>query len=364
MHLSDISSFFPDHHKPFLVTGPCSAESEEQLLTIASELPKEKVSLFRAGIWKPRTRPGTFEGMGVDALKWLQTVRQEVGFRVTCEVANAEHVEACLKHEIDVLWIGARSTVNPFTVQEIADALRGTQIPVMIKNPVNPDVNLWMGAIERIHAAGIEQIVAIHRGFPGFEKTRYRNEPMWEIPIELNRLLPDSPLLCDPSHICGNRSGLQAVAQKAMDLNFDGLMIETHHEPDKALSDKHQQITPSALAELLNDLILRQTSTDNELFNLTLEELRDQIDKKDNRLLKLFKERMDLVEKIGAYKFDNNITILQPERWNDIITTRIDWAEQIELMPDFILQIFQQIHQESIRKQTEVMNSKSERVES
>lgn len=341
-----------------MIAGPCSAESEAQLHAIATQLIGQKIDLFRAGIWKPRTRPGSFEGVGEKGIEWLGKIKRDFALNVACEVANAIHVETCLKHGIDVVWIGARTSVNPFTVQEIADAIRGTGMPVMVKNPVNPDVNLWLGAIERIVSSGSENVVAIHRGFSSFEKSKYRNRPMWEIPIELKRRLPSIPMICDPSHICGNRTGLHAVSQKAMDLNFDGLMIETHHQPDQALSDRQQQITPARLKELMASLILRQTSSDNELFNVSLEELRELIDNQDAALIKLFKERMDLIERIGEFKRENNITILQPERWNEIVTSRTDWAREIDLSDEFVLRVFQQVHQESIRKQTEVFEKK------
>ena len=360
MNFDSLQNWISNYERPFLVAGPCSAENEEQLHTIATQLATQKVDLFRAGIWKPRTRPGSFEGVGVKGIQWLGNIKRDFGFRVTCEVANAFHVETCLANGIDVLWIGARTSVNPFTVQEIAEAIRGTGIPVMIKNPVSPDINLWQGAIERIVTSGSEKVIAIHRGFSSFEKSKYRNQPMWEIPIELKRRIPAIPMICDPSHICGNRTGLQTVAQKAMDLNFDGLMIETHHEPDQALSDRQQQVTPSRLKELVGSLILRHAISDNELFNISLEELRELIDKQDSELIKLLKDRMDLIERIGEFKRENNITILQPERWNEIVTSRTDWASEIDLSAEFILRVFQQVHQESIRKQMEVFELKEE----
>lgn len=339
-----------------MITGPCSAESEEQVLTIARQLAPLKPNLFRAGIWKPRTRPGAFEGIGAVGLKWLQQVKAELGMPVTVEVATADHVELCLEHDVDVLWIGARSTANPFTVQEIANALKGTDIPVMIKNPTNPDLNLWLGAIERIHHAGLTKLAAIHRGFSSYEKVKYRNKPMWEIPIELKRILPNLPIICDPSHITGRREWLKEIAQKAYDLNFAGIMIESHTNPDKALSDNEQQITPDNLANMLDELVIRNVNTEDPLFNSTLEQMRAIIDRQDEDLIRSLHERMKIVEQIGQLKMDRNITILQPERWAEIFNTRTRWAAEHQLSEDLVLRIFQLIHQESIRKQTEVMS--------
>lgn len=353
---ASISDIIPFERRPFLVAGPCSAETRDQLFQIAAALLPIRPHLFRAGIWKPRTRPGAFEGVGSIGLKWLQEIKDYFGFRIAVEVATAEHVEACLKHHIDVLWIGARSTVNPFTVQEIADALQGIDIPVMIKNPVNPDIHLWIGAIERVYQSGIQKIIAVHRGFSTYDKNKYRNIPMWEIPIELKRIFPDLFLICDPSHITGKRENIAAVAQKAMDLNFDGLMLEIHHNPDQAWSDKEQQITPDTLSQLLSQLIVRETTSDNPLFNQSLEELRYTIDRLDYELIALLKERMNIVEQMGLLKKENNITILQPERWAEIFSTRQEWARKMNLSAEMIYEMFKLIHTESIRKQTEVMN--------
>lgn len=341
--------------RPILVSGPCSAESETQVLAVAEQLQALNIDLYRAGIWKPRTRPGAFEGIGAVGLPWLQQVKQQYGMKVTVEVANAQHVELCLEHGIDVLWIGARSTANPFTVQEIANALKGVDIPVMVKNPINPDLNLWVGAIERLYNAGIHKMIAIHRGFSSFDKVQYRNKPMWEIPIELKQLFPDLPLICDPSHITGKRDWLQEVSQKAYDLNFDGLMIESHIDPEKALSDNAQQITPAALTHLLDGLIVRNVASDDPLFNSTLEQMRAIIDKIDEDLIHALHERMKIVAQIGQLKQEQNITILQPERWREIFNTRTQMAKDNQLSDDLVLRIFQLIHQESIRKQTEVM---------
>jgi chorismate mutase len=358
LELTPISNFLPFEKKPFLIAGPCSAESEQQLLTIAEQLQPVQPQLFRSGIWKPRTRPGAFEGVGSLGLKWLQEVKNRFGYKTTVEVATAQHVELCLQHGIDVLWIGARSTVNPFTVQEIADALKGVDIPVMVKNPMTPDLNLWIGAIERVYNAGIKKMIAVHRGFSSYNKSKYRNDPMWEIPIELKRIFPTLFILSDPSHITGKRDMIPAIAQKAMDLNFDGLMVETHHSPEQAWSDKEQQMTPAKLAQMLGNLVIREKTTNDALFNKNLEELRAVIDRIDNDLVNTIRERMNIVEQIGLLKKENNITILQPDRWADIFNSRQDWAKELNLTPELIYQIFQHIHAESIRRQTEVMNSK------
>ncbi|MDX2003625.1 MAG: bifunctional 3-deoxy-7-phosphoheptulonate synthase/chorismate mutase type II [Chitinophagales bacterium] len=354
--IEPLENWLPHPAKPILISGPCSAESEQQVLEIARQLAPLQPSLFRAGIWKPRTRPGAFEGIGEVGLPWLQQVKKAYGLSTTVEVATAHHVELCLAHGIDTLWIGARSTVNPFTVQEIADALKGVDIPVMVKNPVNPDLNLWIGAIERMQHAGITKLAAIHRGFSSYEKTKYRNKPMWEIPIELRRLMPSLPIFCDPSHITGKRALLKEVSQKAYDLSFDGLMIESHTDPDHALSDNEQQITPANLRLLLAELVVRNQGTDDPEFNTSLEQLRAIIDRQDEELVKKLRERMEIVEKIGHLKKEKNITILQPERWAEVFATRTDWADNLGLSKEFVLKIFQLVHQESIRKQTQVMN--------
>ena len=356
LDINPISQWSNFNGRPFMIAGPCSAESEEQMLTIAKGLKPLQIQLFRAGIWKPRTRPGAFEGHGEEALKWLMRVKEETGIPVATEVANGNHVEACLKHGVDVLWIGARSTVNPFTVQEIADALKGTDIPVLIKNPVNPDIDLWIGAIERIHHAGIHSIAALHRGFSSYEKTMYRNKPMWEIPVELKRRLPEIPIICDPSHICGVRDLIRQVSQQALDMNFEGLMIETHHDPEEAWSDKDQQVTPEALKQILQTLIVRVRQSQDVTIKATLEELRELIDKYDEDLIRVLKDRMDIVRQIGLFKKENNITILQPSRWDEIIATRQNWANSPYLSDDLIHHLFELIHKESILNQTRIMN--------
>jgi chorismate mutase len=341
--------------KPVIMAGPCSAETEEQLLNTARPIAEMGIKIFRAGIWKPRTRPNAFEGVGAVGLKWLQTVKRETGLLVATEVANVKHVYEALKSGIDIIWIGARTSANPFAVQDIADSLRGVNIPVMVKNPVNPDVDLWIGAIERINNAGIRQMAAIHRGFSSYDKTIYRNVPQWQVPIELRRRIPDMPIITDPSHICGNREFLYDISQKAMDLNFDGLIIETHCNPDKALSDAKQQVTPDGLNHILKRLIMRDPEMKEELM-LTMAELRDQIDKLDDRIINLLEERMTVSEKIGMHKKDNNITILQTKRWDDMLKTRLNLGIRKGLSEEFIIKLFRSIHQESINHQTRVMN--------
>ena len=344
--------------RPFLISGPCSAESEEQMMETAGELAKIKeVSVFRAGIWKPRTRPNSFEGVGIEGLKWLRMVKQETGLLVGTEVANEKHVYEALKYGIDMLWIGARTSVNPFTVQEISNALNGVDVMVLVKNPINPDLELWIGAIERIARAGITRLGAIHRGFSSYEKTTYRNQPNWQLPIELRRRLPDIPIICDPSHISGTRKYLYEISQKAMDLNFDGLMIESHINPDKALSDAAQQLTPNDLKELLSRLILRSpVASDPKLLDV-LGELRQQIDVYDDDLLDLLEKRMKVAETIGQYKKENNITILQSTRWDEIINKVVAKGVDKGLSPEIIDTIFKAIHQESINHQMKVMNN-------
>ncbi len=342
--------------KPLIIAGPCSAESEEQVLNTAKQLSEQGIGIFRAGIWKPRTRPNSFEGVGSIGLEWLKLAKQETGIMVSTEVANVKHVYEALRMGVDIIWIGARTSANPFAIQDIADALKGVDIPVFVKNPINPDVDLWMGAIERIQGAGITRVGAIHRGFSTFDKTRYRNIPQWQLPIELRRRMPDLPMICDPSHIAGRRDILLEISQKAMDLNYDGLIIETHINPDKAWSDAKQQITPAQLKELLGKLVLRTLKSSNPNILHTLEDLRQQIDKFDNELLDILEERMKVAEEIGDYKKINNITILQPDRWYEILTKTKEKGKSRNLSDEFIAQIFKSIHQESINKQTKIMN--------
>jgi chorismate mutase len=344
---------------PVVISGPCSVESEEQVLQTAQAIVKsKKVSILRGGIWKPRTRPNSFEGVGEEGLKWLKQAGEAVGLPVATEVANAEHVEACLKNGIDNLWIGARTTVNPFSVQEIADALKGVDIPVFVKNPITPDINLWVGALERINAVGINKLAAIHRGFASFDKSSYRNTPMWEIPIELKLMCPEIPMICDPSHIAGDKELLSYVAQKALDLDMEGLMIESHINPLIAKSDAKQQVTPLELDTLINNLIIREKHSESEEFINKLEQLRSVIDDLDEELINKFSSRMAIIQKIGEYKHENNVTILQLERWEQILKNRSFLADKVGLSNEFIKKMLELVHQESIRVQTQVMNRK------
>ena len=346
------------NERPVILAGPCSAETEEQVMETAKRLKQVGIGIFRAGLWKPRTRPNSFEGVGKKGLPWLRKVKEELGMFTATEVANVKHVYEALKAGIDILWIGARTSANPFAVQEIADALKGVDIPVMVKNPVNPDPELWIGALERVNNAGITRLAAVHRGFSTYSKSFYRNQPQWQIPIELKRRIPDLPIITDPSHICGNRELLFEISQKAMDLNFDGLIVETHINPDKAWSDAQQQITPEALDELIKSLVLRKADIENSVLLTTLEELRHEIDKYDDKLMSIFECRMAISRKIGEYKKNNNITILQTIRWDDILHRRIEEGDRKGLSEEFITKIFRAIHQESINHQTKVMNSK------
>ncbi|QNH61398.1 chorismate mutase [Hymenobacter sediminicola] len=341
---------------PLLIAGPCSAETEEQVMTTARGLQAlGNIDLFRAGIWKPRTRPGSFEGMGSVALPWLQRVTTETGLPTAIEVATPRHVEEALAHGINVLWIGARTTVNPFAVQELADALAGTGVPVMVKNPVNPDVALWAGALERLERAGITDLAAIHRGFSTFAPSRYRNAPTWMLPIELKTRFPHIPLICDPSHIGGRRDLLLPIAQKALDLDYDGLMIETHPNPDRALSDAEQQVTPQRLGEILSELKYRYRSSNNAEYLNKAEELRHKMDVADREIIEALARRMALVGELAEYKKENNVKILQLDRWNDIFTSRPEWAKRAGVNEKFVAELYKLIHVESIRRQTEIM---------
>lgn len=339
-----------------IISGPCSAETEEQVLAAARELKAKGVKVFRAGIWKPRTRPNSFEGVGNEGLDWLKTVQKETGMLVSTEIANVKHVYEALKAGVDILWIGARTSVNPFAVQEIADALKGVDIPVLVKNPINPDLELWIGALERINQAGITRIGAIHRGFSSYEHTKYRNTPQWQIPIELKRRFPELPIICDPSHIGGTQDLIAPISQKALDLDFDGLMIESHCNPKEAWSDAKQQITPQAFEELMSNLVRREVKPDN--ISLTdLEDLRFQIDQYDQNLLEILEKRMKSAAKIGAYKKDNNMVILQTNRWDEILNSRVENGASLDLSEKMIKSIFEVIHQESIDKQESILRA-------
>ena len=344
-----------DCSKPLMMAGPCSAETEAQVMEIAHQLAALEIKVFRAGIWKPRTRPNAFEGVGTEGLPWLQRVKEETGMKVAIEVANVKHVYEALKYGIDVLWIGARTTANPFAVQEIADSLRGVDVTVLVKNPVNPDVELWIGALERINAAGITHIGAIHRGFSSYAKIPFRNDPHWQIPIELRRRIPGLTIINDPSHICGKRDMIMELCQTAFDLDFDGLIVETHCDPDHAWSDAAQQITPQHLGYIIKNLVMRQQNVDHKNA-VTLEELRMQIDKLDDEVLQLMEQRMSISEKIGMFKKEHNVTILQSNRWNELLKKRINAGLSKGLSVEFVQKIYSAIHEESIQHQKAVMN--------
>lgn len=342
---------------PLVIAGPCSAETEEQVLTIANALKNSDVNYFRAGIWKPRTRPGNFEGIGALGLKWLQRVKEETGLKTATEVANRAHVELALEHDIDMLWIGARSTVSPFIVQEIADALKGTDKVVLVKNPVNPDLALWLGAIERLATSDIKKLGVIHRGFSTYEKTKYRNNPEWQLPIELQNRFPDLPLILDPSHIAGNRDLIFDISQTALDLNFDGLMIETHHNPEKAWSDAAQQVTPESLIRIMKDLKIRKETTPEAEYTIAINNLRAQIDVVDNQIIELLGKRMIVADGIGKLKKANNVSVLQTKRWNEILGKMVLEGQEKGLSEEFILKMFKVIHQESINHQENIFKS-------
>ena len=356
INLSTPSNWPIHFNKPLIIAGPCSAESEEQMLATGNALKSHQNILFRAGVWKPRTRPNNFEGIGRIGLTWLKIVKEETGLATTTEVANAFHVEEALKQDVDVLWIGARTTVNPFAVQEIANALKGVDIPLMIKNPLNPEVNLWVGAIERFADAGLTKLAAIHRGFFAHNNTKYRNIPQWQLAIELRRRVPGIPMICDPSHIAGKSSLIYEVSQKAIDMNYDGLMIETHINPEKALSDNNQQVTPKQLNEILGKLVVRQAKIEDPVFKSSLDQLRIEIDDLDYELVDVLKRRMNVAEKIGIHKKENKVTILQSNRWEELLKTRIQHGVDNGLTEEFMNKVLKAIHQESINRQTKVMN--------
>lgn len=344
--------------RPLIISGPCSAETEEQVIQTATRLAATgKVDILRAGIWKPRTRPGSFEGIGTKGLPWLQQARKASGLPVAVEVATGKQVEDALHFDVDVLWIGARTTVNPFSVQEVADALKGVKVPVLIKNPINPDLELWIGAVERVAKSGIEDIGLIHRGFSSYGNTEYRNAPMWHLAIEMKRRNPGMLLINDPSHICGRRDILMDVAQKAIDLDFDGLIIESHIDPDNAWSDAKQQVTPERLGEMIGSIIWRKEDISSEELHAAMEKMRQQINQLDDELMQLLGQRMKVADKIGQYKKDNNITILQTNRWNAILDRAFDKGEKLGLSREFITKYFDAVHMESINHQNKIMNS-------
>lgn len=341
-----------DNKRPIVIAGPCSAETEEQVMNTATQLCKKGIKIFRAGVWKPRTKPGGFEGVGTLGLPWLKRVQEELGMLVSTEVATPKHVEACLESGIDILWIGARTTANPFAMQELADSLRGVDIPVLVKNPVNPDLELWIGALERINGARVKRMGAIHRGFSTYDKKLYRNLPMWHIPIELRRRIPNLPMFCDPSHIGGRRELIAPLCQQAMDLGFDGLVVESHCNPDAAWSDAAQQVTPEVLDFILDKLVIRNITQTTE----SLEALRRQIDEFDNNLLDLLSRRMRVCREIGQYKKEHNMTVVQTERYNEILDKRGAQGVLCGMDADFIKTIFEAIHEESVRQQMDIMN--------
>jgi len=342
---------------PLVIAGPCSAETEEQVLKIAHELKDTDVTVYRAGIWKPRTRPGMFEGVGAIGLGWLKKVKEETGLLTATEVANKDHVKLAIENDVDILWIGARSTVSPFIVQEIADALEGTDKIVLVKNPVNPDLSLWLGGVERLYTADIKNLGLIHRGFSSYEKTKFRNIPEWQIAIEVKNRFPDLPIICDPSHIAGRRDLIFDLSQAALDLNFEGLMIETHSDPDNAWSDAKQQVTPTRLVEIMKDLKVRKKTTEEEAYKHELNTLRAQIDVVDQTLLDTLGKRMKVAKEIGNLKLANNVAVLQNKRWNEILGKMILEGQERELSEEFILRVFKAIHQESINKQEKILNS-------
>jgi chorismate mutase len=356
-NIQTLDSWLPSDSKPLIISGPCSAETEEQVMETAIQLSKiPQVKVFRSGIWKPRTRPHGFEGMGETALRWLQQVKAETGLFTTIEVATPKHVELALKYGVDILWIGARTVVNPFSVNEVTEAMKGIDNPVMVKNPISPDLNLWIGGLERLNNAGVKKIAAIHRGFYFFVKSPYRNAPMWEVPIELKRRFPELPIFVDPSHISGNRLMIEEITQKALDLEMNGLMIESHINPAQALSDAEQQITPKTLQGIVDRLKVRKEKG-GVAFESKLEELRSEIDKIDAELLEILARRLDFVSEIGNYKKENNITILQLKRWQNIIRERLADGTSRGMSEEFLRQMLELVHNESIRIQNEIMNS-------
>ncbi len=356
MEIQRLANWFDTGGLPLIISGPCAAETEEQVLNTARELSAFKqIKVFRSGIWKPRTRPNYFEGVGEPGLMWLKKVREQYGFMTTVEVAQPHHVELCLKHGINILWLGARTVVNPFSVQEITEVLKGVDIPVMVKNPVNPDLKLWLGAIERVNRVGIDKIIAVHRGFYSLSKTLFRNPPMWEIPIELKRIVPGLPVISDPSHICGNRNMLFQISQKALDLEMDGLMIESHIDPINALTDAQQQLTPHNLGQILDKLVIRKEIPVNSSQD-TLSVLREEIDKLDEEMLQTLARRLDIVREIGALKKEHNLTILQIKRWSYVFEDRLDKGVDLGMEREFLYRMLEILHDESIRLQTEIMN--------
>lgn len=349
-----INNWISEFNQPLFIAGPCSAESEKQMLTIAEKMPKE-TQIFRAGIWKPRTKPNSFEGVGAIGLNWLSKVKEEFGLKIATEVATANHVKLALEYDVDVLWIGARTTVNPFQVQEIAEALRDTQKIILVKNPVNPDLELWIGALERLYGQGIKNLGAIHRGFSTYKKQKYRNLPQWQIPLDFKQRLPSIPMICDPSHIAGDRNFVHEIAQKAFNFGFNGLMIETHHCPQEAWSDAAQQITPQTLQHIIENLKIRSEDDEDTAYHVALETFRNQIDDKDKAILEIIGERMEIAKQIGELKKHHNITVFQPKRWSIIKKHLYDLANQYNLSAEFVEEFLVAVHQESIKVQNQIM---------
>ena len=359
LEIKPISEWFTDLNQPLIIAGPCSAESEEQVLETARGIAKiDAVKVFRSGVWKPRSRPGTFEGAGEEALKWLAKVKKETGLLTTVEVATPQHIEKAIDAGVDILWIGARTSSNPFSVEQLAQALRNVDIPIMVKNPVNPDLELWIGTLERLNRAGITKLAAVHRGFYPYERTRLRNIPKWELAIDLKSKIPNLPILCDPSHIAGLASFVPEIAQKALNLSLDGLMIETHCDPTKALSDAKQQLTPAQLDKMLKELVFRSPLSSNTEFVDILEQLRIKIDSIDQQMIELLGQRMKIVEEIGEYKKNNNVAVFQLRRWENILKSRIEFGRRLGLGEEYIKNLLQLVHKESIRKQADILNRK------
>ena len=362
LNIAPINTWLNLEKKPFIISGPCSAETYSQLYSTCKQLKSIGIQVMRAGVWKPRTRPGAFEGNGEEALKWIKDIKEELGVKFTVEVANPLHVELSIKYGIDILWIGARTTVTPFSVQEIAESIRGLDIPILVKNPINPDLSLWIGALERLNKVGIEKIGAIHRGFSSNDKSKYRYLPLWKIAIDLKSNLPELPIICDPSHICGNREMIFDVSQKALDLDYDGLIIESHIDPDNAWSDAKQQITPNDVHNIIQDLKLKKKNENNQNYKILLEELRDSIDKVDRDLIDILVKRFDLVEKIGEFKEDQGLTVFQIKRWNEIFKSRKKWGKNKKLDINFIEELYKLIHIASIKIQTELEKKEKNKV--
>lgn len=352
-------SWIKEFQKPLAIAGPCSAESEKQMLEIAERLDKNYVQVFRAGIWKPRTKPNSFEGVGTIGLKWLKKVKEEFGLKTATEVATANHVKLAIDNDVDWLWIGARTTVNPFAVQEIADALNGTDKVILVKNPVNPDLDLWIGAVERLQGQNIKNIGAIHRGFSTYKKTKYRNNPQWQVALDFMDKMPEIPMICDPSHICGNREGIYDVSQQAYNFEYDGLMIETHNNPDEAWSDASQQITPERLLEILQQLELRKSDDQDAVYNSRLNRLRNEIDEADQNIIETIAQRMNVSVQIGELKKEHNVAVFQPERWKAIRENAVKQGDRLNLSEEFIDKLIKAIHQESIQHQNQIMNKEN-----